>query len=958
MANVKHNVVDRGVPSMSISDERRQAHSLVGRDDQLAVLHRALDAAMERRPQLVIVEGAAGVGKSALLRGFAQSVDDRVIIMRASGDKAEQHLDYGLIEQLHADGEASDLPVRTMFGRTGPRPDPLDVGADVVRVSSEASSIRPIVALIDDAQWGARGSLQALTYALRRFRKQRLLMVIAQRPEVPALAPLLRLCQDELATLVRLDGLEPEHLDALLRKSRNITIPQWAAQRLHEHTAGNPLEALTLADELGAHALSSGIGPLPAPRSYATLALSRLAGCRPETERLVAAVAVLGTPMEVGPLVDMLGLSDVGELSTPLDEAVIGGHLVFVEHAGRPMVKVAHPLLLSAVLADLPPGVRSELHAKAADIIDDPHRAMVHRLRSTIVHDADLGARAVNFARDLLDTGWDLTALELLAEAARVTPDGSARAEAQLLAANRLFTTGEFHAARRLLSTVDGDGGALELLVRGQDLLHRGDPDGAHTALTAAWEQASDAQVAGQVAGLLATLSANSGRGTEAIGWAGAALERASQGGAELGNAFVMLASGWALDGELERGLSEVDRWLAQLETQPGHEDALLARGLLLMWSGRLSEAERTLGELLESRGNLGPWLTRVTAGYSRADCRYRQGSWDAAVIEAERLVGLMEAGDHDLTRPMAHGVAAFVHAGRGATAAAEAHLADGRAAQSRSDNVSGLLWLMVGEARIGLSAGDHQRAVDHLGPLADLLRGSRLGEGVQPWRADLVEGLVGLGRLEDAARALAELDERIVSGGAQARIGAARARGLLAAATGDDEAAEAAFAAGLTPTSQPEPPPSEPSPQGDSGPADDGDPFLRARLELAAGAFARRRSKRRQASDLLTGALKRFETLGAAPYAHHARTELEACGLTPRSRHGVGPAPLSPAERQVAELVAVGLTNREAAARLFISVKTVETHVARCFTKLDVRNRTALARRWTEQTSTAESGS
>ena len=98
-------------------------------------------------------------------------------------------------------------------------------------------------------------------------------------------------------------------------------------------------------------------------------------------------------------------------------------------------------------------------------------------------------------------------------------------------------------------------------------------------ALTAAWEQASDAQVAGQVAGLLATLSANSGRGTEAIGWAGAALERASQGGAELGNAFVMLASGWALDGELERGLSEVDRWLAQLETQPGHEDALLARG-------------------------------------------------------------------------------------------------------------------------------------------------------------------------------------------------------------------------------------------------------------------------------------------------------------------------------------------------------------------------------------------
>ena len=100
---------------MSGSGEQRAAHQLVGREVELAALQRALHAATNGQAQLVVVEGHAGIGKSALLREFARSVEDQVTLLRASGDEAEQHLDFGVIEQLHADGVATDLPVPVSY---------------------------------------------------------------------------------------------------------------------------------------------------------------------------------------------------------------------------------------------------------------------------------------------------------------------------------------------------------------------------------------------------------------------------------------------------------------------------------------------------------------------------------------------------------------------------------------------------------------------------------------------------------------------------------------------------------------------------------------------------------------------------------------------------------------------------------------------------------------------------
>jgi DNA-binding CsgD family transcriptional regulator len=197
----------------------------------------------------------------------------------------------------------------------------------------------------------------------------------------------------------------------------------------------------------------------------------------------------------------------------------------------------------------------------------------------------------------------------------------------------------------------------------------------------------------------------------------------------------------------------------------------------------------------------------------------------------------------------------------------------------------------------------------------------------VQPFRADLVEAYVTLGRLDEAAAALGELEVRL-AGGAHARAGAQRVRGLVAAARGDDDTAEQAFTAGL-----------------------DGDeqatgPFVWARLLLAAGAFARRRGQRRTAADRLDGAIERFAALGAEPWLRRAEQERAASGLSPR-RGGHAPATLTKAEIAVAELVAAGHTNREVANRLIVSPRTVETHLARVFMKLGVRSRTELANAW-----------
>jgi DNA-binding CsgD family transcriptional regulator len=211
---------------------------------------------------------------------------------------------------------------------------------------------------------------------------------------------------------------------------------------------------------------------------------------------------------------------------------------------------------------------------------------------------------------------------------------------------------------------------------------------------------------------------------------------------------------------------------------------------------------------------------------------------------------------------------------------------------------------------------------------LAD--RWDQFPEAFVPWRAAYVDALVVARRLDDA-RVVAEglADHAAIAEHASVATDAARARASVAAACGDAEAADDLFEAGLAL---------------DHEEARD---LHRGQLELAAGAHRRRSGRRREAAALLGLAAGRFQHLGAAPWLARCERELLACGLRPvRSAAGgtARSAELTPQERVVANFVGAGRSNRDVAAELVISVKTVEHHLSRIYAKLGVRSRSELA--------------
>jgi DNA-binding CsgD family transcriptional regulator len=238
-----------------------------------------------------------------------------------------------------------------------------------------------------------------------------------------------------------------------------------------------------------------------------------------------------------------------------------------------------------------------------------------------------------------------------------------------------------------------------------------------------------------------------------------------------------------------------------------------------------------------------------------------------------------------------------------------------------------GHLWSDHAWLRIAHTAGDNDAVVE-VGDRMLAAGWDRIPEPIHHWRATYVEGLLAVGRLDDTAAVVAALEvEATRRADTPTTTEACRARGLLETARGNRAAAEAAFARGLAL---------------DATPAR---PLERAQLELAAGAARRRWGRRRAAADALEAAAERVAAAGAPTRLARVEQELAACGLRPTTRRAATRVDtLTPQEGFVARLVAAGRTNREVAAELVISAKTVEHHLTHIYAKLGVRSRTELA--------------
>ena len=354
--------------------------------------------------------------------------------------------------------------------------------------------------------------------------------------------------------------------------------------------------------------------------------------------------------------------------------------------------------------------------------------------------------------------------------------------------------------------------------------------------------------------------------------------------------------------------------------------DARVGRGVARLWANDLDGAVADLRAAATHLGRQGSLVAQAEVDAHLAEVALRAGRWDEALELASSAAAVVDDADAVWLGALAHGVLAFVLAGRGEIAAADRHVA-----------------LAVGSAARRASwprgCGPTTRRCASPSPPATRSRSSgsadrmahepwgEVPEGVHHWRAAYVDALVAVGRIDDAAGVAQDLDgESRESGGDQA-VGAdaARAVGAVAAARRHDAEATAAFAAGLAL----DPVRSR--------------PYERARLEMAAGAHLRRTGQRRAAAEMLATAAERFQALARDPLGPTAASgRSTACGLRPGGaafrRTG-----LTAREQLVAGVVARGLSNREVAAELGISVKTVEHHLGRIYSKLGVRSRTQL---------------
>ena len=720
--------------------------------------------------------------------------------------------------------------------------------------------------------------------------------------------------------MLSLGGLSVGALHHLLSTRLGTSFSHPTLRRIEAESAGNPFIAL----EIGRALVRRGItrppsGPLPVPATLAGLVSERLRELSAPAVRALEAVAIMpGAPLDRY-LAAAVAADD-------LDAAVAAGVL----DAGAGRMRFSHPLLASAVLAAIPPARRRGLHAFAAASAAEPEQRARHQALAADGPSDSIAAALDDAARTAELRGAPATAAELLELAASVTPDGDAEAtHRRLLAAGRLLAlAGETRAAADVLNR----------------LAARTPPGPRHAEVVAhlGWNSEEDFE--------------GSTRLLEQ------ALAEADGAPVLSANIRLFLADNWAIRGDIATARAEMGHALAHAEqaADPGLLATVLAQAFLFDWIGgceadedqleRALELERGLGSL----GLLGPPSMAAglyLMGVGRLD--EARDAFDRALARAEAegveytrsdvllRLSLIASRTGDPRRGAELGQAALEIAEQldlGQLTSAVlfgcgfAALQLGRQDQVRALAQRGLelscrvgdrVYLLCHQALLGsldLARGDHAAAAARLRPLAGPLAGVGRRPNTQSIAPDMIEALIGAGDLDEAAALLAGIEHRYQDPVTAAA--AARCRGALAAARGDLARAAAELTRALR-----------------LGDLITRDPVERGRTMLVLGGVQRRLKQRRSARETLGAAIALFEDAQAALWAARAGEELARV-----SGRAASAGELTATEQRVAELIARGMSNRAAAAELFVTVRTIESTLTKIYAKLGVQSRTQLA--------------
>lgn len=891
---------------------------IIGRDAELAHLFRAMDS--PSADPVVVLVGDVGAGKSTLLEHAARrATASGVRVLRAQGSESESSLAFSALHQLLQPvmAEVDRLPERQRaalhhaFG-TGPataEPDLMLIGVAVLTLLSALGERHPVLVVLDDAQWCDRASLDALSFAARRLAGEPVTVLIAARvgdhlAGFDRHVPTLTLSPLDHAAAIQLLDMQPKSPTGRTRT------------QILDQAGGNPLALTEMARSATAYGPGpASAGPLPLTDHLERIFATRLDELPPSTRQallLLAAMDAVDSAIAVPAVLP--NVEDDAWLPAEQAGLVLG--------TGRDL-RFRHPLARSAVYHAASFAARREAHLALAETLrDEPDRRAWHLAAATVRPDAAVSVELEQTAERARRRGGHAAAAKALQRAAELAPRPDDSARLLVEAATAAALTGdlgwveELAAAARartddasLLARAAVQVGRLAALTVRHSVVSSRLTDAAEQlALTqpaTALDLLADAAVVGYYSGD----DAHRRRIQDALD---SLPEDAS-------HAWLRTWVRTVSDPFDDRTalLSRLRQVAAEAERRP---DQLTSLGIMAWLLDETPQAVRAFDEAFDRWGSLGPLPEGL--GGAAAWSYVEQGRWGRAREACARSSAVASAVGLDHAVACAAAVDAVVLAYQGDAAAARARADDALALIDPLESRSVSVYARRALAAAAVAEGAHEAAYDQLRMVFTSDGAPLHYHASYPALADLAAAAVRTGRGEEAT-AIVERSARALADKASPRLRAliGRARGLLA----DPEDAEPHYRAAL------------------ADPALEHWPFERAQTLLDLAEWLRRRRRIAEARVPLTESLEIFRRLGARPWIERARAESRAAGLDVAASTPDELADLSPQQQQIIRLAARGLTNREIGEKLFLSPRTVSSHLYRSFPKLGITARSQL---------------
>lgn len=929
------------------------AGGLLEREAELGTIDAAIEAAVGGNGRALLIEGEAGVGKTSLLaEGRRTAAGEGVEVLSARAGELERDFPFAVVRQLlgpplrQASAEEREalfdgaVPARGALGlATGgdeTSADTFSVLHALYWVAAALAERAPLMLTVDDAHLADAASLDWLGFMLPRLGELPIALVLARRTDEAERPGLTRLIGDESVRAIRPEPLSGEATAALIEASLRQQTDRSFADVCHEITGGNPFLVTELGRELAAQGIipraeSSESARELAPRRVGQTVLARISRLSGETSALARAVAILGDGCEQPLAFRLAGLDlEVGRRSADALRAAA----IFDPDVA---LRFNHPLVRNAVYADLTTGERGAAHATAADLLREsgasPERVAVQLLAGEPREDVTAAETLYEAGRRSLADGAPSSAVSFLTRALQELPPAELRLEIlrQLLEGTVHAADHEVFAAiePEVMAAIDRDpAGTRDLAIRlpvGMMLVGRFEEAARilSGAVRAAAEE-GDIENAFRLDAALRT-----------VGMAFPAVEEVDlqryldliepdSPTARLAAAVEARAA--VLDESRAAAVEAAKRALGNncvLFEEEAEMIAATGSTLILLITDEMQAASRAADRALEiaRRRNAMPEIGRgwflsglISWGYGDLVAA------ESAIRQAREIALLATITPLWFT---CTGPLALLLIYRDELDAAEATLAEiGVGADPVPSGALFLLPLMA-RAKLRFERGEYEACLEDVTALTSQSEG--FGGGTSPALMLAVEEIRVLVAMDRNEEARARADELVAIGrGWGAPTTVSHLIRAAAAAAGGDEEVEMLRESVAVMTESPR-------------------RLQLAEALVALGAALRRQNQRAAARDPLREGLKIARQCGAVRLAKQAQEELRATGETVRRYAPIGVESLTPSERRVADMAATGLTNRQIAQSLFVTLKTVEAHLSATYDKLDISSRREL---------------